>query len=165
MKCVNCENKSPLKKEVKTIKYEESGLDNVIVNGVAVYECPVCHEAYYQFPNIEKLHKAIAKALILKKGLLTGKETVYLRKYLGFSRTQFSNFLEIDYAHLNRVEKEHEGYNVSKTIDKVLRLMIAAKIECAPYEIVDSFNPEKPQLISFKRLTLEHKNSDWEIAA
>jgi hypothetical protein len=73
--------------------------------------------------------------------------------------------LEIDYAHLNRVEKEHEGYNVSKTIDKVLRSMIAAKIECAPYEIVDSFNPEKSQLISFKRLTLELKNSDWEIAA
>ena len=64
--------------------YAECGLSNVIVDGIEVGECQRCEETPTGIPAIEGLHRAIAGAVIDKKGRLAPEEIKFPRKSLGW---------------------------------------------------------------------------------
>ncbi|MGE0824204.1 MAG: helix-turn-helix domain-containing protein [Candidatus Binatia bacterium] len=84
--------------------YDVSGLSNVYLAGIVVYRCPRCKEEAPAIPRIEELHRAIARALIHKPGVLNGEEIRFLRKHAGFPAQKFAALLGIRPEHLSRVE-------------------------------------------------------------
>ena len=48
MRCTKCENKKKLEPRIQNLKYDVSGLDNVMIHGVKVYHCKNCGERYIQ---------------------------------------------------------------------------------------------------------------------
>lgn len=65
MRCIECESTKKLKPKIKSMKYEVSGLENIVIRGVKVYECDKnCGESYVQYGNIEEIDATIAKAFV-----------------------------------------------------------------------------------------------------
>ena len=106
MKCVMCDNKKDLKEKKVKKKYKESGLDNVTLNGVSYSKCDKCGEEYYGYGDLGKLHATIARLLIIKRGVLSGKEVRFLRTYLGLSTSFFAKLTGYTVEHISRIEME-----------------------------------------------------------
>lgn len=107
-------------------RYDLSGLDNVLLVGIEVHECPKCDIEVPVIPKIAALNKAIAQDLMMKKELLSGKEIRFLRKHAEIAAKQFAAWIGINPAHLSRFENG-KTENLSPGIDKLSRAVIAAK--------------------------------------
>lgn len=81
-----------------------SGLENVFLVGIEVRECKKCGAKVAVIPKVAALHKAIARHLVFKSGLLTGKEVKFLRKNFGIQAKEFAALIGVAPAHLSRVE-------------------------------------------------------------
>lgn len=132
LKCRNCGRTNQTK--IGEYQYKESGLDNVILRGIKVYECS-CGNKFAFIPRILELHKLIAKRLVQKKALLTGKEIRFLRKNLGLKAKDFAKYLRITQVSLSRWETGQEKHSASN--DMLIRL-IYAKIAGLDAEISDT---------------------------
>lgn len=118
MKCPVCKAEMICKK--KTYHYEESGLDNVYLEGVEIWECN-CGEEIVSIPQINELHNLIARALVKKRFLLDGKEVRFLRKNMGLTALSLSKYLSVDNATISRWETNRQA--IDKSHDKLLRLI------------------------------------------
>ena len=107
-------------------RYDLSGLDNVVLAGITVYECPKCDIRVPIIPKIGQLHDVIAKGLFFKDGDLTGPEIRFLRKNAGISAKDFARFIGVDPSHLSRVENGKTEH-FSTGIDKLARAVAAAQ--------------------------------------
>ncbi len=125
MLCPACGNK--LKKNIKDYRYIESGLDNIILKGINVYECPECGESMAGIRNVEGLHKAIAMSLIKKSGLLNGREVRFLRKEMGLNAKRFAALLGVDPVSVSRWENQKTDIGI--TNDKLIRMLFIQRIE------------------------------------
>lgn len=108
--------------ERSTIRYPESGLDNVFLINVPVWRCSNRHEEY-EIPAAQQLHDVLAEVIIEKRGPLVGPEIRYLRKHLGLNAIDFSGYLGINPVSLSRIENVKRG--VTSTIDRLVRLLFA----------------------------------------
>jgi len=77
IKCPNCGREQET--FVGEYQYLESGLDNVIIDGIEILRCP-CGEHSALIPHIVGLHKTIAKGIIEQMRPLNEKEIRFLRK-------------------------------------------------------------------------------------
>jgi len=59
--CTNCGEKVAY--ERYNYRYAESGLSNVILQGIEAADCPKCGNAAVIIPRMAKIHRAIAQAL------------------------------------------------------------------------------------------------------
>ena len=82
--CVECGGPVKTRRETQH-RYTECGLSNVVVDGVEISKCQWCGETYTGIPAIDGLHRAIATAVICKKGRLASEEIKFLQKFLGRS--------------------------------------------------------------------------------
>src|SRR5262245_49847642 len=82
MKCLEC-GQEMLVKTDQRYRYIESGLNNVYLTGVTIFECPKCKVEVPEIPNVRNLHLCIATLIIENPGKLTGEEIKFLRKSLG----------------------------------------------------------------------------------
>ena len=105
-----------------TIDYRESGLDNVELVDVPVWECRKGHQEL-QVPNAEQLHGLLTNLLIRKPTALNGTEIRFLRKELGLTGRAFAQRLGMTPEHLSRLETGGRG--VTSTIDLLVRLAVA----------------------------------------
>lgn len=106
-------------------RYVMSGLDNIFLVGIEVERCKSCDVRVPIIPKIEGLHKAIAKYLVNKQELLSGKEIKFLRKNAGVAANQFAALLEIDSAYLSRVENGKKE-SFGPATDKLARAVALA---------------------------------------
>lgn len=119
MICPNCGKKS-VRSEVDRYKYVESGLNNVWLRGVNVYQCP-CGEKFVQIPGIEALHDAIAYHLLKKPSVLTGQEFRFLRKWLGLTGEELARSLGTSRVSISRWE--NETVKITSATDHLIRLL------------------------------------------
>ena len=126
-KCELCGQAMATKKSTmaEPYRYQMSGLDNVFLAGIEVRQCGKCVSRVPVIPKIEQLHKEIAKYLVFKKELLSGKEIRFLRKNAGLAANQFAALLGLDPSHLSRVENGKHG-NLGAATDKLARAVAAA---------------------------------------
>jgi len=125
MVCFMCGSK--LKKSKKDYRYIESGLDNVILKGIDVYECPSCGESYTGIKNIEGVHRTIALALVKKAGLLDGSEVRFLRKEMGLNAKKLAALLGVDPVSVSRWENQKAEIGI--TNDKLIRMLFIQSLE------------------------------------
>jgi transcriptional regulator with XRE-family HTH domain len=108
-------------------RYDLSGLNNVFLAGITIYECGRCDVKVPAIPKIAQLHGLIAKGLLLKDGLLVGDEVRFLRKNAGLAAKEFARLIQVDPAYLSRVENG-KGGSFSPGTDKLARAVVAERL-------------------------------------
>ncbi len=109
---------------MKPYHYLESGLDNVyLMNGFEITSLPDGDEEIF-IHDLSGLHKAIGMSLIVKRGLLTGKEIKFIRVMLDFSQKALGKVLGCDYQTILLWEKGKHA--IPKMADHLLRLVFHA---------------------------------------
>lgn len=101
-------------------RYTESGLEDVLLIGVKMYECPVCHETSSVISKIEELHALISIDLIATPGLLSGPQVRFLRKHAGFPAQEFAALIGVTPSHFSRFENE-KLKNLGVPTDRLIR--------------------------------------------
>ncbi len=117
--CLECGGTTKIVK--KDYRFAESGLDNVILKDLEVVVCPKCKTESPRIPRMNDLMRTIAIALIAKPYKLEGQDVRFLRKFLGLTNERFNKLLDIDKAHLSRVE--NGAIPVSDQADRLIRLV------------------------------------------
>ena len=160
MRCTVCESKKKLEPKVQNIKYEASGLDNIVIRDAKVYHCDNCGERYLQYGNLEEIDAAIADALLKKEKPLSGKEIRFLRTWKGYSGQQFSKLLNASAAHLYRIEANNRSAN--DKFDRLVRLAIMSLDTDRNYEIRDMLEG-KTKLVKYSRIELMPKGGHYSV--
>ena len=107
-------------------QYKECGLDNVFLHNIKVI-ADANGEKVISIPKVNKLHKAIASGLIVKNGLLSGKEIRFLRTFLGYTQADFASLLGKDTQTVGRWEREENPQD--KTIDILIRTIVKERTD------------------------------------
>jgi putative zinc finger/helix-turn-helix YgiT family protein len=140
--CPNCQKKGQTHKTRH--HYTESGLQNVWLEGVEVFECD-CGEKFVFIPCAQEFHKLIAKILLKQESQLSGREIRFLRKHMGMKSKDFANELGVRPVTISRWE--NGDYSPSKALDKFIRLFYAANmgLEDVAKELVKDIFPKLKQ--------------------
>jgi putative zinc finger/helix-turn-helix YgiT family protein len=120
--CTNCEEQ--VIPERRNYQYSESGLSNVILQGVEVADCPKCGTSDVIIPRMAKIHRAIAQALANSPARLTGEQLRFLRKHLGLSGEQLGRYLHTDKTKISKWERGED--QIGPATDRLVRLLAAA---------------------------------------
>lgn len=161
MKCSMCDSKKKLEFQVKNVKYESSGLDNVVIHKAKVYHCDNCGEEYIQYGNLDAIDSAIVEALLKKDDSLTGKEIRFLRTYKGYSGQAFAKRLDVSPEHLYRMEAKNKP--VSEKFDRLVRLAYLSLPTDYNYDDIQDMLEGKKEMITFKRINLFPKGDHYSI--
>jgi putative zinc finger/helix-turn-helix YgiT family protein len=150
MDCPNCQREHQTK--IGEYHYTESGLPNVWLLGVEVFECE-CGESLAFIPCIQELHKLIACELITQENSLSGPEIRFLRKTMGLKAKDFADLLGVKNVSISRWE--HGEFSPPEPTDRFIRLFYAANMglpEIAQELVQKTFRKPKlkqAQLIRF----------------
>ena len=116
IKCDQCGKAAH--KKVGNYRYKESGLDNVYLENIPVYECS-CGISYPSIFRLHRLNELIALTLVEKPALLSGNEIKFLRKNLHVPSKLFANKLGVGKTTLSKWE--NEAQNHSEGFDRLIR--------------------------------------------
>ncbi|MGI4818631.1 helix-turn-helix domain-containing protein [Brevundimonas sp.] len=101
-------------------RYDECGLDNVILVGLSVCEDDQ-GEATYTIPNINRLHRSIMAAVAAKPTGLNGKELRFLRTELGLTQSEMAEIVSKDTQTIGRWERNEKP--IDGAAETVIRLL------------------------------------------
>ena len=120
--CTNCgEHVTP---GHRNYQYAESGLSNVILQGIEISDCPKCGNSDVIIPRMAKIHRAIAQALVTSPVRLTGDHLRFLRKHLGLSGNQLGGYLHTDRTEISKWERGAD--RIGPLTDRLVRLLASA---------------------------------------
>lgn len=158
MKCTECGTAMKTRKE--NYRYDECGLKYVTLVGVEVSRCPKCGNYEISIPQIEGLHRLIARVLIEKVTRFTGGEVRFLRKRLGWSGSDFAKHMGVTEETVSRWE--NDAVPIGPQADRLLRLMVAQGRMTISYptERLARINPKKAAIT---RLEVESRDEKWEL--
>jgi putative zinc finger/helix-turn-helix YgiT family protein len=108
----------------RSCRYVESGLPNVILQGIEVADCPKCGNSDVMIPRVAKIHRAIAQALANSPARLTGPQLRFLRKHLGLSGEQLGSYLHTDRTKVSKWENGED--RIGPSTDRLIRLLAAS---------------------------------------
>ena len=124
MQCPQCG--SPGMVEMKgDYRYTESGLKDVVLQGITLHKCRKCGELLPEIPHIKKLHAKIALELLYKEGPLTGEEIRFLRKEMRLKANELAALLGVHKVTVSRWENNEE--KVGPSSDRLLRYIYATR--------------------------------------
>ncbi len=131
MKCISCGTAMKTKRE--NYHYVESGLPHVSLESIDVSRCAGCGESEVAIPAIEDLHRVIAESLIQKRSRLAPAEIRFLRKYLGWSGTDFAKRAGTTPETVSRWETGASPMGGAS--DRLLRLLVGTKAPVNDYSV------------------------------
>ncbi len=108
-----------------TVAYPQSGLANVELHNVPVWQCKNGHQDA-QIPAIDGLHLVLARAIVAQPWRLKGAEIRFLRKFFGYSAREFSRTIGLHYATLSGFENDHDP--VTRPTEALIRLFFAQSL-------------------------------------
>jgi putative zinc finger/helix-turn-helix YgiT family protein len=128
MKCMSCDHVLTTKRE--NMPY--TALPGAVLVGVLVSRCANCGEYEVAIPAIDALNRALAQAVMRKRGRLVGGEIRFLRSYLGYAGTDFAALIGSDPATVSRWEGDKQP--IGHHADLLLRALVAIdkKVEAYP---------------------------------
>src|SRR5579864_4182285 len=104
--CTNCGKQ--IAHERRNYPYVESGLSNVVLQGIEVADCSKCGNSDVIIPRMAKIHRAIAQGLVNSPARLTGEQLRFLRKHLGLSGEQLGHYLHTDRTKISKWERNED---------------------------------------------------------
>lgn len=150
-----------MKTRRESVGYDASGLPGIRLIDVEVSRCSACDEYEVSIPNIDGLHKAIATVLVQKRERLVGAEIRFLRKYLGFSGTDFAEHIGVSPETVSRWE--HGSTAMGVTADRLLRWMVVTRdpVSHYPLELLKEVAVEDARA---SRLGMRSEHGGWQPA-
>jgi|GEM_PF-1380580 len=115
-KCPECG--MTIRKGIGNYRYKESGLDNVWLENLPVYQCS-CKVVSASIFQLRRLHELIGRRLVEKPALLNGKEIRFLRKSIYLSSKAFSKRLGVGKTTLSKWENGSQQHSASH--DRLIR--------------------------------------------
>ena len=158
MKCTECG--AAMKSRKENYHYEESGLEHVMLVGVRVSRCPKCDNYEVSIPQIEGLHRLLARALIHKRTRFTGAEVRFLRKSLGWSGVDFSRHMGVSVETVSRWE--NDAAPIGPQADRLLRLMVSQGRLTERYATERLIDIDAGKATTL-RLEAEPRGTKWEL--
>jgi DNA-binding transcriptional regulator YiaG len=119
----------------KPFLFTASGLSNVYLSGIHYNECARCASVAGIFPAVSKLLDTLTRTIIVKTSPLTGSEIKYLRTYVQKKAVDFAQLVGVSSEQVSRWENGHNP--PEKSADKLMRLLVANKIDLEPDGIVN----------------------------
>jgi DNA-binding transcriptional regulator YiaG len=89
---------------MSTYRYTDSGLDNVIIEGVN-FVADDSGEECVMIPNINGLHKTIAHGIVVRRGSMSGRELRFIRTEMGMTQAQLAEMLHREPLAVSRWER------------------------------------------------------------
>lgn len=105
-------------------RYMESGLDNVIIEGIDLLTADDAGKACVSIPNINGLHRAIALGILTKTTGLSGKELRFLRTEMGLTQAELAAIVHREPLAISRWERG-EVEAIDSNADTLIRLYAA----------------------------------------
>jgi putative zinc finger/helix-turn-helix YgiT family protein len=121
-----------MREKVETVQF--LGLPGVRLQ-TTVARCSKCGANEVKIPNIEGLHRAIARMVIAKDARLSGAEVRFLRKVLGWSGSDFAAHMGATPETVSRWETDTAP--IGPQADRLLRLMVMTSDPVADYRKLD----------------------------
>lgn len=142
--------------------YAESGLPNVVLEGVTIRRCPNCQEFEVVIPRVLELHRCIALAVVSKTTRLTGAEVRFLRKHLGYSGVDFAKCMGVSPEVVSKWE--HDRDSIGGQSDRLLRMMVVRDrpLEEYPLDRLADIDDNKRDPVA---LDLHPSGQGWQTAA
>jgi putative zinc finger/helix-turn-helix YgiT family protein len=137
------------------------GIDVVLMN-IEVRHCQACGEELEVIPNIELLHKAIARDLAKSGNRLRAGEIRFLRTYLGYSSSDFSRFMGVSAETVSRWESKGAPKRMALSAERLLRLMVLQDEPIRSYDLEEAGASEEP---ASQPLRLRVTQDGWVPAA
>ena len=142
--------------------YDECGLKYVTLVNAEVSRCPKCGNYEISIPQIEGLHRLIARVLIEKVTRFTGDEVRFLRKSLGWSGSDFAKHMGVTDETVSRWE--NDAAPIGPQADRLLRLMVAQGRLTTSYP-TDRLTKINGKKATITRLEVESRHEKWELLA
>ncbi len=114
---------------VNKYRYTESGLNNVVIEGIEVVKDDL-GDTVYCIPNVRGLHRAIAHAIITHDVGISGKELRFLRTEMGFTQEQLAKILRVARVTVTRWETAEKP--IGQHAEFIVRMLAAEKLEIKP---------------------------------
>jgi putative zinc finger/helix-turn-helix YgiT family protein len=134
--CSNCGK--PARLTNGSYHYEDIGLDDVTLEGIDLIHCDHCGNEDPIIPSIERVHDAIAHAVISKPGRLTGKQIRFLRKYLGMNGRSAAAALQVHPTTLSKWENGDDP--IGPQSDSLLRALVSVSRKEQLQEVLQHLN-------------------------
>lgn len=109
-------------------RYDECGLDNVILVGLEVCEDDV-GESSITIRNIAHLHREIVHGIATKKTGITGRELRFVRTELGLTQAELAAVVSKDVQTVGRWERGE--FPIDPTAETVIRVLALQHVESA----------------------------------
>lgn len=124
MICHEC-NKSEMIERQENVRYDESGLPNVVLESVKVRQCPTCGNRLVTIPRLSELHRCIAVHLVKKIARLSPADIRFLRKSLGWSKNDFAKKMHVNIEQVYRWESDKSPKPMMIQSELLLRAFVA----------------------------------------
>ena len=85
-------------------RYTESGLDNVIIEGVS-FVSDDKGIAVVKIPNVNGLHHAIAHGIVARHAMMNGREMRFLRSEMGMTQSELGSMIHREPLTISRWER------------------------------------------------------------
>lgn len=159
-KCHECG--AAMTARVRDHNFIESGLDNVWLEGLSVYECSNGHELL-AIPAMAKLHRALALAIIEGGQRLGPPEVRFLRKYLGLSNQDFAKVMNVSESQASRWAN---GDEMGGSAERLLRLLVRRGIKPDAYPVDEvAYLKGLDDAPARSRIALRRRADDWQPVA
>jgi putative transcriptional regulator len=162
VRCSDCGGEATVNKG--TYRFAECGINNVVLKGIELIQCPACGNVDPIIPHMTELFRVIAMAMIAKPQSLTGTEVRYLRKYAGMNGEQFARMLHTDKTTLSKWE--NDAINIGSKTDLLIRaiaLQIGPGLKDEAERIIRNFGTidegttEQPNRLEVDSETLQYQ--------
>ena len=100
-------------------RYAESGLDNVIIEGVH-FVADDYGEECVTIPNVNGLHRAIAAGIVRRRGGISGRELRLLRTEMGMTQAELATMLHREFLQVSRWERAESP--IDANAEAIIRL-------------------------------------------
>ena len=124
MTCSEC-GKSEMIERFENIRYDESGVPNIVLESIKVRQCPTCGHRLVSIPHMPELHRCIAVHLVQKVSRLSPSDIRFLRKSLGWSKNDFARKMHVKTEQVYRWESEKTPKPMMIQSELLLRAFVA----------------------------------------
>lgn len=155
----------------KTVSYPQSGLSNVRLQNVPVWQCANLHEEV-EIPGTKQLHDVLTQLVLRKPVPLSGSELRFLRRQIKFSAKEFAERIGLTPVRWSQLENSTGA--IGRRIDLLVRLYVAAVLASRdgavfPKDLVPLLDELESGAWDIGEHTLRHNNSapadhEWEEA-
>lgn len=161
MICMECGG--PMRARRELIAFDKPiGLPGVRLH-TEVARCAKCGAFEVLIPNLEGLHRAIARVVIAKDARLSPPEIRFLRKVLGWSGADFAEHMGTSAETVSRWETG--ATPIGPQADRLLRLMVMTRDPVENYRKLDLLKTVAKAKPLTVRMVARAKDGEWRVKA